>query len=149
MTVTADDRSNLLLITGGKESFAAVERMVEQLDTPDAVARTNFRVFALRQATASKLATTLQRLFAGRPTRAGQTPEPVTVIADPWANALIVGAADDDMAMVESLVQQLDSETEEAGLRVQVFALEKADARRVSTTLESLLRGTGGGRRPP
>ncbi|MCP5526398.1 MAG: hypothetical protein H7A47_06270 [Verrucomicrobiales bacterium] len=149
VTVTADDRSNLLLITGGKESFAAVERMVEQLDTPDAVARTNFRVFALRQATASKLATTLQRLFAGRPTRAGQTPEPVTVIADPWANALIVGAADDDMAMVESLVQQLDSETEEAGLRVQVFALEKADARRVSTTLESLLRGTGGGGAAP
>lgn len=141
VTITADDRSNALLITGGRESFAAVERMIQQLDTEEAVARTNFQVFALKRATAAKLAQTLQRLFANRPTRAGVAPEPVTVIPDAWANALIIGAADDDMAMIQELVQQLDSETDEAGLQVQVFPLAKADARRVAQTLQSLFRG--------
>ncbi|RME93287.1 MAG: hypothetical protein D6766_08460, partial [Verrucomicrobia bacterium] len=141
VTITADDRSNALLITGGRESFAAVERMIQQLDTEEAVARTNFRVFALKRATAAKLAQTLQRLFANRPTRAGVAPEPVTVIPDAWANALVIGAADDDMAMIEELVQQLDSETDEAGLQVRVFPLAKADARRVAQTLQSLFRG--------
>ncbi|NMD20986.1 MAG: hypothetical protein GYA76_12125, partial [Verrucomicrobia bacterium] len=145
VTVTADDRTNTLLITGGKESFDAVERMIEQLDTDTAMARTNFRVYELRHTTATKLQATLQRLFTNRPPRIqGQPPEPVTVIADGWANALIIGASDDDLAMVASLIEKLDTEQPAGGAQVQVFQMAKADARRVQQTLQSLFRGSAG-----
>lgn len=145
VTVTADDRTNTLLITGGKESFDAVERMIEQLDTDTAMARTNFRVYELRHTTATKLQATLQRLFTNRPPRIqGQPPEPVTVIADGWANALIIGASDDDLAMVASLIEKLDTEQPAGGAQVQVFQMAKADARRVQQTLQSLFRGGAG-----
>ncbi len=142
VTVTADDRTNTLLVTGGKESFEAVERMIEQLDTDTALARTIFRVFELRHTTATKLQATLQRLFANRPPRIqGQPPEPVTVIADGWANALIIGASDDDLTMAASLIEKLDLEQPTGGPQVQVFQMAKADARRVEQTIQSLFRG--------
>ena len=75
----------------------------------------------------------------------GETPDPITVVADPWVNALLVGASVDDMGMVGSLIERLDSEQGGPGLAVQVFPLAKADARRVATTVQSLYReGTTG-----
>ena len=146
LTVTADDRSNTLIVTAGKESLAALERMIDQLDSQDAVAKTNFRVFPLKRTTAVKLQSTLQRLFANRPARIkGEPPEPITLVADSWANVLIVGASIDDLVMVESLIERLDSEQSEPGIEVQVFVMAKADARRVSQTIQSLFRGGAGG----
>jgi general secretion pathway protein D len=55
-------------------------------------------------------------------------------------NALLVGAAADDMSSVEALIQQLDSDPSDAGLAVRVFPLAKADSRRVATTVQSLFR---------
>src|SRR5881409_234776 len=111
VAVVADDRVNTLLVTGSKESFDVIDRIIAQLDGEDTMARMNFRVFPLKQTTAIKLQDTLQRLFANRPARVkGEPPEPITVVADAWVNALIVGAAVDDLGMVTSLIERLDGE---------------------------------------
>src|SRR4030095_9355405 len=84
---------------------------------------------------------TLRQLFINRPARVkGETPEPISVVADSWVNALIVGAAVDDMGMVASLIDRLDSDQGGPGLAVQVFPLAKADARKVAQTVQSLYR---------
>ncbi len=149
VTVTPDDRSNSLLVTGGKESFAAVERMLEQLDTERILARTTFRVVELKYATATKLQATLQRLFANRPSAGrGEPSEPVSIIADSWSNSLILGGTEEDLALAVSLVEKLDADQPAGGPQVQVFQLAKADARRLEPTLQSLFRnspGAGGG----
>jgi type II secretory pathway component GspD/PulD (secretin) len=101
----------------------------------------NFRVFPLKQATASKLQDTLTALFTRRPARVrGEPAEPITLVADAWANALIVGASVEDMSMVASLIEKLDSEEGGSGTAVQVLPLAKADARRVAQTIQSLYR---------
>jgi type II secretory pathway component GspD/PulD (secretin) len=69
VTIVPDDRSNTLLVTGTKEGFDVIERVLLQLDGDDARARLNFRVFALKQATATKLQDTLRQLFVNRPAR--------------------------------------------------------------------------------
>jgi type II secretion system protein D len=146
VTVTPDDRTSTLLVTGGREVFAAVERMIAQLDAEQVVARTGFKVFPLKQATAGKLASTLTQLFARRPTTIrGEPPDPITIVEDSWANALIVGASPEDLVMVESLISQLDSGLTEAGMEVQVMPLVKADARQVATTITTLYRSGGPG----
>ena len=146
VTVTPDDRSNTLLVTGSRESFAAIERMVAQLDAEQVAARTNFKAITLKHATASKLQATLSQLFARRPAVIrGEAPEPITIVEDGWANALVVGASPEDMMMVESLIAQLDSESTETGTEVQVLPLAKADARQVALTITALYRIGGPG----
>ena len=141
VTIVPDERSNALLVTGTKEGFDVIDRLLLQLDGEDARARLNFRVFALKQATALKLQETLRQLFLNRPARVkGETPDPITVVADQWVNALIVGAATDDMGMVASLIERLDSEQGGPGLAVHVFSLAKADARKVAQTVQGLYR---------
>ena len=147
VAVIPDTRLNAVLATGTKEAIDLLDRIVPQLDAEDRLAQLNFRVFPLKEATATRMQDTLQRLFANRPPRArGEPVDPITVVADAWVNAVIVGAVVEDMAMVESLIGRLDSQQAEMGLTVEVIALAKADARRVAQTVQGLFReGTQGG----
>lgn len=141
VSVIPDDRINALIVTGTKEAFDAAERIISQLDAESAFARQNFRVFPLKQATATKLQPTLQQIVANRPPRArGEPIEPITIVADAWVNALLVAASVDDMNTVASLIEKLDSEPTDTGIAVHVFPLIKADARRVAQTVQALFR---------
>ncbi len=145
VTVTADDRTGTLLVTGSQESFAAVDRMIEQLDSADVASQTTFKVFPLQRATATKVQDTLTKLFVRRPAIIkGEPPEPITVVADPWANAIIVGASPEDLLMATSLIERLDAEQAEAGIEVQILPLAKADAQKVAQTIMGLFRGAAG-----
>ena len=140
-TVIADDRVNTLLVTGGKEAFDFVERILPQLDGEGTFSKLNFRVFTLKKATAGKLQTTLQPIFANRPPRVrGEPNDPITIIADAWVNALLVGANVEDLGTVEGLIKQLDAEPAENGLAIHVFPLAKADVRKVALTVQGLFR---------
>jgi type II secretion system protein D len=140
-TAIADDRMNSILVTGGKDAFDLVDRLLPQLDGEDQFARLNFRVFPLKRATALKLQATLQPIFANRPPRVkGEPVQPVTIIADQWVNALLVGASVEDLGAVASLVERLDADPGQTGLAIHVFPLAKADARSVATTVQGLFR---------
>src|SRR6185369_7077098 len=111
------------------------------LDGEDARARMNFRVMPLKLATATKLQDVLRQLFANRPPRVkGEPVDPITVVADAWANAVIIGASADDMGMATALVEKLDGDQGGPGTAVQVFSLAKADARRVAQIVQGLYR---------
>jgi len=140
-TVIADDRVNTLLVTGGKEAFDFVERLLPQLDGEGTFNKLNFRVFPLKKATAQKLQATLQPIFANRPPRVrGEPNDPITIIADAWVNALLVGANVEDLSAIESLINQLDTDPMPNGLAIHVFPLAKADVRKVALTVQGLFR---------
>jgi type II secretory pathway component GspD/PulD (secretin) len=143
VAVIPDDRVNSILVTGGKEAFDLVDRLLPQLDGEGTFSRLNFRVFPLQKATATKLQSVLQSIVANRPPKVkGEPIDPITIVADAWVNALLVGATVDDLDTVASLIQQLDAEPTETGLAIHVFPLSKADARRVATTVQGLFRET-------
>jgi type II secretory pathway component GspD/PulD (secretin) len=140
-TVLADDRINSLIVTGGKEAFDVVERLLPQLDGDSVFARLNFRVFPLKKATALRMQATLQPIFANRPPRVrGEPVDPITIVSDQWVNALLVSATVEDLATVASLIERLDNEPTETGISIHVFPLQKADATKVVTTVRSLFR---------
>jgi type II secretion system protein D len=149
VTITADDRTNTLIVTGGRESFETIQRMITQLDIPEVFDKTHFVVINLKHATALKIQSTLQRLFLNRPSRvSGRPPEPINVVADSWSNALIIAAAAEDLPMVQSLVETLDTQTDPA-MQVMVLPLAKADARSVAQTVQSLYRDNAQGTASP
>ncbi len=140
-TAIPDDRVNTILVTGGKEAFDFVERILPQLDGEGTFSRLNFRVFALKKATAAKLQATLVPIFANRPPRVkGEPVDPITVVADAWVNALLVGATVEDMSTVQSLIERLDTDASPTGLAIHIFPLAKADVRKVALTVQGLFR---------
>ena len=144
ITVTPDERTNTLLVTGGKESFAIIDELLGKLDADAVVAQNKFEVFPLKNGSAAKLKTMLDRLFTGRTTPpGGQAPQPVTIIADPISNSLVVGAATEDLPMVRDLVGRLDAEQTSPDINVAVFPLAKANATSVSQIIQSLYRDSG------
>ena len=144
VSITADARTNSLLVAGNKESFAIVEKMLESLDAKDTPAPAEFKVFQLKHATATVVQPQLTQVFANRPIRGTQPRDPITVVADRQANTLIVGANPEDMKMVESLIERLDAEVTEFS-KTQVFVLSKADPTQVATTIRSLYQAAGAG----
>jgi len=141
--VTIDPRSNSLIITGNSKAFAIIEGLVAQLDAEEVTSRARFQVFALTNATAVKLQGTLQQLLANRPPSIrGQAVDPITIVSDTVANALIVGAAPEDMGMVEGLIERLDTAPGEAAGEYDIIPLSKADAAGVAQTIQNLYRGS-------
>ena len=68
---------------------------------------------------------------------------PVTIIADSISNALVIGAATEDLPMVRDLVQRLDSEQTDPDINVAVLSLSKANATSVSQIIQGLYRDAG------
>ena len=144
VAVTPDERTNTLLVTGGKESFSIIDQLLEKLDADAVVAQNQYEVISLNNGSATKLKTMLDRLFAGRTTPpGGQAPLPVTIIADSISNALVIGAATEDLPMVRDLVQRLDSEQTDPDINVAVLSLSKANATSVSQIIQGLYRDAG------
>ncbi len=139
VSVIPDARTNTLLVTGSRESFNAVEAMIRELDTDQVLAANEFRIFYLEKATGTVLQPTLTQLFAQRVAR-GDTRDTVTVVTEPRTNALIVSASPEDMKLAESLINRLDAEPDRPGTSVEVFALAKADATQVASTLNNLYK---------
>ncbi|MFB3892666.1 MAG: secretin N-terminal domain-containing protein [Phycisphaerae bacterium] len=146
--VVADGRTNTLLVTGSKDDLAAADAMISKLDTDEVALVTEFKVFALKNATAATVQPLLVQLFNQRPVRQGMTRDPITVMAEAKSNSLIVGATAEDMKLASDLITKLDVKTD--GFAVQVFPLKKADATAVSNVVRSLLsQGAGGAAAAP
>ena len=144
VTVTHDERTNTLLITGGKESFAIIDELLAKLDADAVMAQNKFDVFPLKNSSAVKVKSTLDRLFTGRTTPpGGQAPQAVTIIADSISNSLVIGAATEDLPMVRDLIERLDEEQASPDINVAVFPLAKANATSVSQIIMSLYRDSG------
>ncbi len=143
VVIVPDARTNAILVAGSRESFNDVSSMIDRLDTATAVPETTFDIFTLRHATADKLRATIQSLFDQRTTRDPDQPN-VTVLSDPRENSLIVGAAKEDIEIVRSLIQKLDTAQKGDDKTIKVFPLSKANAAEVADTVERLYESEGG-----
>jgi len=141
VVIVPDERTNTLLAAASKESFDELDQLIAKLDVKDILETYEFRVFYLQQASAAMLEPILRQLFTerarGRPAGAS-----VTIIADPKANSLIVGAEKDDLAAAESLIASLDKAGPPAGQVVRAFPILKADATQLAKTLQQLYDAT-------
>ena len=143
VAVSFDARTNTLIVSASKENLAVLDQIIRGLDTAEISPATTFRVFKLTNATATKIAPTLQQLFTQRVSRE-TAKDPITVVADAGSNSLIVGASPTDMKLAERLIAQLDApQGAGASSTMVAFPLKKADATQVANTLKTLLAGQG------
>ncbi len=137
IVVIPDDRTNTLLIASSKEDNATVVALLAKLDVQDVARSFDFRVFYLKNNNASTLEPILKTLFAQRPAPAGRPLTPMTVVANPTMNALVVSGDKDDLTAADVLIAKLDESPAE-GTVVKAFPVVHGDAVSLAKILQSI-----------
>ncbi|HUM09327.1 MAG TPA: type II secretion system secretin GspD [Myxococcaceae bacterium] len=170
-----------LIVNDIGSNMHRLERIIEQLDSRSS--SDEMRVIQVRYANAQELATTIQKLFDAKANRPGArpglsvTPAPApaappqpgappgapasggpatvtTLLADERTNKLVVVATPAANERIDALLKEIDVPISGEG-RINVYALQNANAEDIAATLQSLAQGTanrarpGGGGAPP
>ena len=110
VTVTADARTNSVLVTAKQKELAEVEALVKTLDVPsDVLKRSKLRIFQLEWAEPSTMAQMINQSFRSRSGRRSPS-ERVYAGAEYSTGSLIVHASPDNMQLIEQLVKDVDQE---------------------------------------
>lgn len=160
--VVADYRSNALIVSAAPRDQEEVRALVRQVDAARGEAVDEVRVFPLRNSRAEDLAEVLTSAINPPSDEADPNAAPraaalrlrgdaaggvpplesgvltgVRVAPDAQANALVVTAPADSMALVAALVERLDR-SPDAAAELKVFAVANGDAEALAEMLRSL-----------
>jgi len=167
-SVSAEPRTNSLIVFAGPDMMNNIRAIVERLDTTDPTIEMGMRVIRLKQARAEDLAERLNE-FLQEATRGGQgggrggeqssiiinfkayDPEQqkevlrklvhqdITITAEPRTNSLMIMAPRDSVEMLEQLVEMLD-QIKPLTAEILMFPLQNADAEETQKLLEELFQ---------
>lgn len=167
VVAVADDRSNSLVVSASEEQMLLVVELVSQMDV-DVDDIMDLRVFRLRHADPQETADLLTSLYpdpttqqsnrgqggrgfpfgpGGMANNRGTTTDPnsrqvrqtkVTAVPDPRTGSVIVSAAQNLMAQIADIVEQLDSDPSRK-MKVTVIKVENRDPQEVVEQLQSVI----------
>ncbi|MCP5074284.1 MAG: type II secretion system secretin GspD [Rhodobacteraceae bacterium] len=120
-SITADRRSNALLVTGSTEFRESVRSIVNQLDTPQRQLAT--RVVQLNYAKAEALADVIRRSFDSTVTGTQEGSIGVTIVAEPGTNSLLVTAPSDQISAIVSSIINLDRRPSQVLVEAVIFEM--------------------------
>ncbi|MCL2700846.1 MAG: hypothetical protein FWE88_04035 [Phycisphaerae bacterium] len=143
VTIVAESRLNLLLVSASKENLAIVKQLVTTLDD-NKLQQGDIRIFTIKNANVTQLTPTLvqffnQKLQAERtvnPSVATST-MPLVAVPDVRTNTLLVAGGKENFDFVEKMLEQLDGPGAAAN-EFRRFQLENATAATLQPTLQSL-----------
>ncbi|MBC7803872.1 MAG: type II secretion system secretin GspD [Candidatus Parcubacteria bacterium] len=146
-TITVYANNNSLVITDYADNLQRISRIIEAIDRPGA---SEARVIPLRNAAAQDVALAVNRILADGVAGAGaqggtvESNMRVFVVPDVRTNSVIVRSDNPArVALVQTMVQQLDAPTNAAG-NIHVVYLKNAEAVRVAQTLRAILSADAG-----
>ncbi len=156
--VTADYRTNSLIVSAAPRDIEEVTRLIEKLDVVDVPSTSEIRVFQLLNSQAETLQEVLQSALADAADVDGETTPPsatlsiggaagetlrsgvlagIVITADTSANAIVVRGPAAGMALIAELIRQLDQTSGVESL-VKVFTVQNGDAAQLTTALQTL-----------
>lgn len=147
--VTANLRSNSLIILSSEENFRAIERLVASLDREEAQEKV-LRTFQLSNADAEDVAKQIRDLgqdqasnqrypfiyFSSQP--APRDSKKTSVVADRRRNTVIVQAPPDAMDDIAKLIEVLDAPVNDNSLAPKIFRLKYVSATDIEDVLNEL-----------
>jgi type II secretion system protein D len=150
--ITADIRSNTLIVVGPPSAMDLMSALIEQLDRLPAT-EAQIKVFTLRNADATAVAETMSSLFgiapagtqqavpgAGTPTFAGESAiVPLRFSVDQRTNSIIASGNAGDLNVIYHILVRLD-EGDVRKRETKVYRLRNAPATDVANALTQLLQ---------
>ncbi|HRI15883.1 MAG TPA: secretin N-terminal domain-containing protein [Verrucomicrobiota bacterium] len=146
--VSANERSNSLIVLSSESNFRSLERIVRTLDTIDAQEKT-MRLFPLKNADAEDVARQLKELSTDQASSSRSRyfyygPEPeksvgkMTVVADRRRNTVIVQAPPAQMEGIAKTIAALDEPVGGEGLAPRIYPLKYVSAVDIEDILNEL-----------
>ena len=148
--ITANDRSNSLIILSSEANFRAVEKLVQSFDTEDAQEKV-VQTFMLKNADAQDVAKQLQDLGRDQDSSSrypyyyfssgGQDNKPhkkLSVVADRRRNAVVIQAPPSQMQGIEKMIQELDEPIGDDSLAPKIYHLKYVSAVDIEDVLNEL-----------
>ncbi|MGH7979750.1 MAG: secretin N-terminal domain-containing protein, partial [Limisphaerales bacterium] len=146
--VSADDRSNSLLILSSETTFERLKEIILGLDTEGAQDKI-IKTFVLKNADAQDVATQLQTLTQGQQQNSSpfiffvdRSPsgnqKGVSIVADQRRNAVIVQAPPAQMDSIANIIADLDEPVADENLAPLIYHLKYANASDVEDVLDDL-----------
>lgn len=140
LEVTADPKTNMLIVQAPESVMAVAEELVKQLDTgSSALGDPVIRVRPLTFADPALIAQSLREALPTVISKATGDPIDVKLIAAPGSNALILVGLATDLDEIDSLIAPLDERPAIDAIDAQTFDLEHADAQEIAPLVERLL----------
>lgn len=148
--ITADTRSNALLISASEESMPLIEALIRQMDQLP-IAEAQVKVFTIINSDASSLAEMLESLFGTSTTQTNQpavrtgaqegesTLVNLRFAVDVRTNSIIATGSEGDLTVVEAILLRLD-EDDIQNRRVAVYRLLNAPAADVADAINEYLQ---------
>lgn len=131
-SVTADFRSNAIVVSGNDEFRSRVRAVVSQLDTPQRSTSTS--VVQLNYADALQLEGIISRSVL-----AGADTNDVTIVAEPQSNAILVTAPSDRIASIVNAIKRLDQRPSQVLVEAVIFELSVQTLSDLSAQFGALL----------
>ncbi len=148
--VSANDRSNSLIILSSEANFRAIEKLVVSLDTDDAMEKVT-KTFVLKNADAQDVAKQLQDLnkdqdsssrypyyFFGSSSSSSKASRKMSVVADRRRNCVIVQAPPSQMESLEKMIDELDEPVSDDSLAPRIYPLKYVSAVDIEDVLNEL-----------
>lgn len=142
VSITADTRTNALVVATSSRSFALLEQLLKALDTADINPTVAVELISVGNADASSLAPKIERIMRDR-LRANSAGSPtardiVTIVPDEASNALIVTASEENLVVIRSLVERLSADSSPRGGSFEIFPLRSAEAEDLADLLNEI-----------
>jgi len=118
-SLSADVRSNAIVVSGNDEFRSRIRSVVSQLDTPQRSQST--AVVQLNYADAVQLEGVIARSVVGTATDGAQGE--VTIVAEPQSNSILVTAPSDQIASITGAIRRLDQRPSQVLVEAVIFEL--------------------------
>jgi type II secretion system protein D len=147
--VSANDRSNTLIIFSSESNFKAVDKLVATLDTEDGQEK-SLMAFPLKNADAQDVAKQLQELMSDQDNNSrmpyyyfsGQSQskntKKMSVVADRRRNTLIVQAPPSQLGNIGKMIAALDEPVSDDSLAPKIYPLKYVSAVDIEDVLNEL-----------
>jgi type II secretory pathway component GspD/PulD (secretin) len=144
--ILPDLRINSLLVSAIADDSKVLAGLVGKMDVEITDPAVVLEVLPLAHNDAGVIGPTIQQIFQARLTSMtppGTPPAPqdrVDVAADALANALIISASKENLAMIRELLKKVDVEPPMESGVVKIYPLVRADAQKAATMLQGLVQ---------
>lgn len=146
VVITADVRTNSLIVATSGKSFAIIEGLLKKLDGEKANYSVGFHIVPVQDVDVRQLAPRIERLMRERLTaasRAGEVSNPqdaFSIDAEPINNLLIVACSDENLGVIQELIKTLGDENSRvaSASRQEIIQLSRTPAAEAVTSLRQM-----------
>ncbi|MCC6285342.1 MAG: hypothetical protein IT439_08585 [Phycisphaerales bacterium] len=138
VAVEIDRQRRVLLLVGPKAKVDDAEAYIRQLDASAQRQGQEIASITLRHAQANRAARSINQFFQDRARAEGRREDDVSVIGSDDGNVLIVSARPDDLAVVRTLVEQIDQPELGPDRDIKVYTLKNVEPREAAATIQAM-----------